>query len=84
VIAGSDERDATTRETPLEDDASYADAATGDVDGLRIGVPTELLEGADEGVVETFWDALGELEDRGAEYHEVSLPRSNTPSKPTT
>ena len=74
VIAGSDERDATTRETPLEDDASYADAATGDVDGLRIGVPTELLEGADEGVVETFWDALGELEDRGAEYHEVSLP----------
>ncbi|MFB1063975.1 Asp-tRNA(Asn)/Glu-tRNA(Gln) amidotransferase subunit GatA [Natrinema sp. H-ect4] len=74
VIAGSDERDATTRETPLEDDTSYADAATGDVDGLRIGVPTELLEGADEGVVETFWDALGELEDRGAEYHEVSLP----------
>ncbi|MDS0477442.1 Asp-tRNA(Asn)/Glu-tRNA(Gln) amidotransferase subunit GatA [Natrinema sp. 1APR25-10V2] len=74
VIAGSDERDATTRETPLEDGERYADAATGDVDGLSIGVPTELLEGADEGVVETFWDALGELEDRGAEYHEVSLP----------
>ncbi|ELY69283.1 Asp-tRNA(Asn)/Glu-tRNA(Gln) amidotransferase subunit GatA [Natrinema versiforme] len=74
VIAGSDDRDATTRETPLEADESYADAATGDVDGLSIGVPTELLEGADEGVVETFWDALAELEDRGAEYHEVSLP----------
>ncbi|WP_222919082.1 Asp-tRNA(Asn)/Glu-tRNA(Gln) amidotransferase subunit GatA [Natrinema sp. SYSU A 869] len=75
VIAGSDERDATTREGRSEgDDSSYADAATGDVDGLSIGVPTELLEGADEGVVETFWDALGELEDRGAEYHEVSLP----------
>ncbi|WP_254523572.1 Asp-tRNA(Asn)/Glu-tRNA(Gln) amidotransferase subunit GatA [Natrinema caseinilyticum] len=72
VIAGSDDRDATTRTEG--DDSSYADAATGDVDGLRIGVPTELLEGADEGVVETFWDALGTLEDRGATYHEVSLP----------
>ncbi|WP_455448357.1 Asp-tRNA(Asn)/Glu-tRNA(Gln) amidotransferase subunit GatA [Natrinema thermotolerans] len=74
VIAGSDERDATTREAPLEADETYADAATGDVDGLSIGVPTELLEGADEGVVETFWDAIADLEDRGAEYHEVSLP----------
>ncbi|QSW98796.1 Asp-tRNA(Asn)/Glu-tRNA(Gln) amidotransferase subunit GatA [Haloterrigena alkaliphila] len=74
VIAGEDDRDATTRETPLADDASYADAATGSVNDLQIGVPTELLEGADEGVVETFWDAIGELEDRGAEYHEVSLP----------
>ncbi|WP_126664707.1 Asp-tRNA(Asn)/Glu-tRNA(Gln) amidotransferase subunit GatA [Haloterrigena salifodinae] len=74
VIAGDDERDATTRELPLEEGETYADAATGDVDGLQIGVPTELLEGADEGVVETFWDAVAELEDRGAEYHEVSLP----------
>src|SRR6056297_2200032 len=72
VIAGSDERDATTRTNG--DDASYADAATGDVDGLQIGVPTELLEGADEGVVETFWDAIADLEDKGASYHEVSLP----------
>ncbi|OAQ53865.1 glutamyl-tRNA amidotransferase [Natrinema mahii] len=74
VIAGSDERDATTREAPLEAGETYVDAATGDVDGLSIGVPTELLEGADEGVVETFWDAIADLEDRGAEYHEVSLP----------
>ncbi|MFA9415617.1 Asp-tRNA(Asn)/Glu-tRNA(Gln) amidotransferase subunit GatA [Natrinema sp. HArc-T2] len=72
VIAGSDERDATTRSEG--DDANYADAATGDVDGLQIGVPTELLEGADEGVVETFWDAIDALEDKGASYHEVSLP----------
>ncbi|GAB3663571.1 Asp-tRNA(Asn)/Glu-tRNA(Gln) amidotransferase subunit GatA [Halopiger thermotolerans] len=73
VIAGEDERDATTREPQLEGE-SYAAAATGDVDGLTIGVPTELLEGADEGVVETFWDAIADLEDQGAEYHEVSLP----------
>ncbi|WP_265111568.1 Asp-tRNA(Asn)/Glu-tRNA(Gln) amidotransferase subunit GatA [Halosolutus halophilus] len=74
VIAGSDDRDATTRESPLETNETYADAATGDVDGLQIGVPTELLDGAHEGVVETFWDAIADLEDRGADYHEVSLP----------
>ncbi|MDG5820658.1 Asp-tRNA(Asn)/Glu-tRNA(Gln) amidotransferase subunit GatA [Natronococcus sp. A-GB7] len=73
VVAGSDDRDATTREPQLEGE-SYADAATGDVDGLTIGVPTELLEGADEGVVETFWDAVADLESQGAEYREVSLP----------
>ncbi|ELZ00947.1 Asp-tRNA(Asn)/Glu-tRNA(Gln) amidotransferase subunit GatA [Natrialba asiatica] len=73
VIAGPDERDATTREAELEGER-YADAATGDVDGLTIGVPTELVEGADDGVVDTFWDAIAELEAQGAEYHEVSLP----------
>ncbi|EMA38720.1 Asp-tRNA(Asn)/Glu-tRNA(Gln) amidotransferase subunit GatA [Halobiforma nitratireducens] len=73
VIAGPDDRDATTRDPQLEGD-SYADAATGDVNGLRIGVPTELLDGADEGVVEAFWDAIADLEEQGAEYHEVSLP----------
>jgi aspartyl-tRNA(Asn)/glutamyl-tRNA(Gln) amidotransferase subunit A len=72
VIAGSDERDSTTREPPR--DSNYAEAATGDVDGLQIGVPTELLDGADEGVVETFWDAVDDLEQKGAEYQEVSLP----------
>ncbi|MDJ1433376.1 Asp-tRNA(Asn)/Glu-tRNA(Gln) amidotransferase subunit GatA [Halostagnicola sp. A-GB9-2] len=79
VIAGPDERDATTREPPggAENDTdgkSYASAADGDVDGLTIGVPTELLEGADEGVVETFWDAIEDLEAQGATYEEVSLP----------
>jgi aspartyl-tRNA(Asn)/glutamyl-tRNA(Gln) amidotransferase subunit A len=72
VIAGPDERDATTREEGA--DAAYADAADGDVDGLRVGVPTELVEGADERVVETFEDALADLEAQGAETHEVSLP----------
>jgi aspartyl-tRNA(Asn)/glutamyl-tRNA(Gln) amidotransferase subunit A len=73
VIAGPDEYDATTRE---HDGATegLADAADGDVDGLSIGVPTELVEGADEAVVEAFWDAIDELEAQGASYHEVTLP----------
>jgi aspartyl-tRNA(Asn)/glutamyl-tRNA(Gln) amidotransferase subunit A len=81
VVAGPDERDATTRYDRHEafdghpaEETTYADAADGDVDGLSVGVPTELVEGADEGVVETFWDAMDELEAAGASYHEVSLP----------
>jgi aspartyl-tRNA(Asn)/glutamyl-tRNA(Gln) amidotransferase subunit A len=77
VIAGPDDRDATTRDAREERGSGayeYAAAADGDVEGLDIGVPTELLDGADEGVVETFWDAIEELEAAGAEYREVSLP----------
>lgn len=72
VIAGSDENDATVVDEG--DDSDYASAADGDVDGLTIGIPVELVEGADEGVVETFWDAIAELEDQGAETVEVSMP----------
>ncbi|MFB6100931.1 MAG: Asp-tRNA(Asn)/Glu-tRNA(Gln) amidotransferase subunit GatA [Haloplanus sp.] len=72
VIAGPDDRDATTRQEGA--DATYADAADGDVEGLTIGVPTELIEGADDRVVERFHDALADLEAQGAETHEVSLP----------
>jgi len=75
VIAGPDERDGTTRDaTEHGTDYDFAAAADGDVDGLSIGVPTELLDGADEAVLETFWDAIDELESRGASYHEVALP----------
>ncbi|MFW5974247.1 MAG: amidase family protein, partial [Natrialbaceae archaeon] len=78
VIAGPDGRDATTRdareETDREDAYEYASAADGDVDGLEIGVPTELLDGAEETVVEQFWAAIEDLEAKGASYHEVSLP----------
>ena len=72
VIAGPDERDGTSRKEGADSD--YASAADGDIDGLSIGVPTELVEGADDGVRETFWDAISKLESQGASYHEVSLP----------
>jgi aspartyl-tRNA(Asn)/glutamyl-tRNA(Gln) amidotransferase subunit A len=71
VLAGSDSRDSTTVDDG--DGSDYAAAADGDVDGLTLGVPTELVDGADEAVVETFWDAVSALESRGATYEEVSL-----------
>jgi aspartyl-tRNA(Asn)/glutamyl-tRNA(Gln) amidotransferase subunit A len=75
VLAGPDERDGTTRDAREHGtDYEFAAAADGDVEGLSVGVPTELLDGADEGVVETFWDAIDELEAQGASYHEVALP----------
>jgi len=71
VIAGPDDRDATTRDPDRE--RSYAAAADGDVDGMTVGVPTELVEGADEGVAETFEAALDDLRAGGVETTEVSL-----------
>jgi aspartyl-tRNA(Asn)/glutamyl-tRNA(Gln) amidotransferase subunit A len=77
VVAGPDERDATTRAAP--DGApgagagSYAAAADGDVDGLTVGVVTDLLDGADDRVVETFRGALDDLEARGADLVDLSL-----------
>jgi aspartyl-tRNA(Asn)/glutamyl-tRNA(Gln) amidotransferase subunit A len=89
VVAGPDPRDGTTREVPRtadsragdgretrEDapDSDYASAAGGDVDGLAIGVPNELVRGADEDVVATFEDALDDLRARGASVEDVDLP----------
>jgi len=82
VIAGPDDYDATTRDAREAGAADgerdegaydYAAAADGDVEGLDIGVPTELVEGADPAVESVFWDAIDDLESRGASYHEVDL-----------
>ena len=72
VIAGPDERDGTTREEGA--DVDYAAAADGDVEGLTIGVPAELLEGSDPAVRERFEAGLEELRDQGAETVSVDLP----------
>jgi len=85
VIAGPDERDATTRDASedlaaveVADDADdpydFGAAATGDVDGLEVGIPAQLLDGADEDVVGTFEAAIADLEDQGARSRAVELP----------
>jgi len=86
VVSGPDPRDSTTRFDVGGDegdsegepvhpatDSNYAAAADGDVDGTTIGVVTDLLDGADERVVETFEAALDDLRAQGAETVEVSL-----------
>jgi aspartyl-tRNA(Asn)/glutamyl-tRNA(Gln) amidotransferase subunit A len=71
VVAGPDDRDATTREEGA--DADYASAADGDVDGTTVGVVSELVDGADDRVVEAFEAAVDDLRAQGAEVVEVSL-----------
>ncbi|MFB6086784.1 MAG: Asp-tRNA(Asn)/Glu-tRNA(Gln) amidotransferase subunit GatA [Halodesulfurarchaeum sp.] len=72
VIAGPDDRDGTTREEGA--DVDYAATADGDVEGLTIGIPTELLEGSEEPVREQFEAGLGRLREQGAETVTVELP----------
>jgi aspartyl-tRNA(Asn)/glutamyl-tRNA(Gln) amidotransferase subunit A len=77
VVAGADERDATTRQAGDgpggETESDYASAADGDVAGTTVGVLTDLTAGADERVVSVFEDAIADLEAEGAEVREVSL-----------
>lgn len=73
-IAGHDPRDSTSANVEVPD---YLAALTGDVKGLRIGVPTEYLgEGVSEGVRKSILGALDVLKELGAEWEEVSLPHS--------
>ena len=72
VIAGPDPHDATTREQG--GDADYASAADGNVEGLDVGIPTELVDGVDDGVRDRFDAAVGTLEAKGATTTSVSLP----------
>ncbi|WP_264555201.1 Asp-tRNA(Asn)/Glu-tRNA(Gln) amidotransferase subunit GatA [Halocatena marina] len=71
VIAGPDEHDATTHEEGANTD--YAAAADGNVEGMTIGILSDLVEGADEQVVSVFEDAVADLEAQGAETVEVEL-----------
>ncbi len=71
VIAGPDERDATTRQEGA--DTNYTSATDGDIEGTTIGVLTSLVDGADERVASVFEARIADLEDWGAEIQEVEL-----------
>jgi aspartyl-tRNA(Asn)/glutamyl-tRNA(Gln) amidotransferase subunit A len=74
VLAGRDERDATTIELPLAVELPE----TTDLKGLRIGVPKELneAEGIEPGVATAVQAAIAKLEELGAEVGECSLSLS--------
>jgi aspartyl-tRNA(Asn)/glutamyl-tRNA(Gln) amidotransferase subunit A len=74
VISGADPRDATCSPEPVGD---YAAELTGDIKGLRIGVPKEYwVEGMQPGVVQVVRSAIEKLRELGAEVEEVSLPHT--------
>ena len=74
VIAGQDERDATSSQRPLD---TYAKAVLEPARGLRIGVPREFLKsGVEDGVMWEFDRSIAALEADGAEIVEVTLPHA--------
>lgn len=74
AISGVDENDSTSIDAPVEDFSKYL---TGDVKGLKIGVPKEYLgKGVQPGVKTAVMEALKTLEKLGATWEEVSLPHS--------
>lgn len=75
AIAGHDPRDSTSVDTPVPD---YAAALTGDVAGLRLGVPREFfVTGMEPGVETAVRAGVETLENLGAEIVDVSLPSTD-------
>ena len=72
AIAGHDTRDATSLPLPPAD---FAAGLTGDIRGLRLGLPEEyFVAGMEEGVREAVLNAVKTLEGLGAVVEPVSLP----------
>jgi aspartyl-tRNA(Asn)/glutamyl-tRNA(Gln) amidotransferase subunit A len=76
VIAGHDPRDSTSLPEPAP---RLAEALSGDVSGLAIGLPREYFveEGVEPGVLARVREAVAELERAGAVVREVSLPHAH-------
>jgi aspartyl-tRNA(Asn)/glutamyl-tRNA(Gln) amidotransferase subunit A len=74
AITGHDPKDSTSAKVEIPD---YISSLSGDVKGLRIGVPKEYLgKGIDPAVKEKVLEALKVLEGLGAVWEEVSMPHS--------
>jgi len=74
VIGGHDSHDATSSTEAMPD---LLASLTGDVSGLRVGVPKALLgEGVDEAVLTAFNEAMRTLAARGATLVDIELPHA--------
>ena len=71
IIAGHDEKDTTSVNMPKKD---YVQALTGNIKGLKIGVPKEFFsDGINEEVKESLKQAIEKYKEMGAEIEEFSL-----------
>lgn len=75
VLAGHDPRDSTSSPAAVPAFARALDESSGDLTGVRIGVPRALFsEGVDADVLAAFDAALDVTRARGAEVIDVALP----------
>jgi aspartyl-tRNA(Asn)/glutamyl-tRNA(Gln) amidotransferase subunit A len=74
AISGPDPRDGTAAAVAAP---GFASALTGEIRGIRVGVPRSWLrEGVDPDVSSAFETSLAALEQLGATVHDVELPHS--------
>jgi aspartyl-tRNA(Asn)/glutamyl-tRNA(Gln) amidotransferase subunit A len=72
AMAGHDPRDSTSAPVAVPD---YEKALTGDISGLKIGIPKEYRVDGMAGEIETLWQSgIDWLKEAGAEPVEISLP----------
>ena len=75
VMAGHDSRDSTSVPQPVPD---YSAALTGDIKGLKLGLPKEYMIGGLDAEVKAAVDAaVKQFEKLGAEIVEISLPHTD-------
>jgi aspartyl-tRNA(Asn)/glutamyl-tRNA(Gln) amidotransferase subunit A len=76
AIAGPDDKDPTTQNTPTA--SYYAGAMKRDIKGVKLGVPTEhFFDHADKETKSAIDKALGTLEKAGAVVEEVKTPMAD-------
>ncbi|MHB8778437.1 MAG: Asp-tRNA(Asn)/Glu-tRNA(Gln) amidotransferase subunit GatA [Anaerolineales bacterium] len=74
VIAGRDEKDSTTFNTPVP---QYHQNIEKPVKGMKLGIPKEyFVAGMEAGVESSIQEAIRKFEKLGMEIHEVSLPNT--------
>ena len=74
VICGHDSLDSTSADMPVPD---FSEALSGDVSGLRIGLPREYYADAlSSEIREPIEEAVRQLKSRGATFVDVSLPHT--------
>ncbi len=73
-MAGHDAKDTTSVDTPVPD---YEAALTGDIRGLKVGIPKEYRVDGMPGEIEDLWTTgIDWLKSAGAEIVDVSLPHT--------
>ena len=74
AMAGHDPKDSTSVDTPVPD---YEAALTGEVRGLKIGIPKEYRLDGTPGEIEALWQqGIDWLKAAGAEIVDISLPHT--------
>lgn len=74
VMAGHDPLDSTSMPIPVP---NYLDHLTGDIKGLRVGIPKEyFVDGMQPEVESAIRTAIDKLKELGAEIVEISLPHT--------